>query len=458
MAIDFDAHFHAFLADTVNLKPHKLEQLERRVEAITSAFQADPKMGSAYEGYTPQGSWAHQTIIDPVGPYDEFDADILLHLTRNPDWDGDPKRYLQNVRAAFKRTRTYSDKLIRKNRCVRIEYANDCHVDVVPSVTLADGRDVITCYSDNEFEDTNPIGFANWMKERDDITKGQLRRVIRLFKWLRDYKNTFTCPSVIITVLLGESVRPWDLTASYGDLPSALLSLLETLDGRLQANPNMPLIHDPSCPGLNFNHRWRQEQYANFRDWVSYYASVARAAYDRQGSDDEAALKSWQEMFGPEFAATGVIENRAALQAQRFAGGRLAHGTAAAPSPDIAPDEQFITTLYPATMLGQSANIHATVPGSRRSDRLRRIGVVGLHRSLEFRVHTDTPAPYDVLWKVRNRGPEAARVPGGLRGQIFEGGVVHRESTLYKGQHYVEVYIVRDGVVVASDHHEVKIV
>jgi Second Messenger Oligonucleotide or Dinucleotide Synthetase domain len=27
-----------------------------------------------------QGSWAHETIINPVSDYDEFDADILLHL------------------------------------------------------------------------------------------------------------------------------------------------------------------------------------------------------------------------------------------------------------------------------------------------------------------------------------------------------------------------------------------
>jgi hypothetical protein len=37
---------------------------------------------------------------------------------------------------------------------VRISYANDCHVDVVPAVTLDDGRQVIICYRDNTFEDT----------------------------------------------------------------------------------------------------------------------------------------------------------------------------------------------------------------------------------------------------------------------------------------------------------------
>ena len=35
---------------------------------------------------------------------------------------------------------------------------------------------------------------------------------------------------------------------------------------------------------------------------------------------------------------------------------------------------------------------------------------------------------------------------------------MHEESTKYRGSHYVEAYVVRDGMVVASDHHEVKII
>jgi len=34
----------------------------------------------------------------------------------------------------------------------------------------------------------------------------------------------------------------------------------------------------------------------------------------------------------------------------------------------------------------------------------------------------------------------------------------HTESTLYPGRHYVEAYVVKSGVVMASDHHEVHII
>ncbi len=172
MPTDFDAHFTAFLESTVNLKQHRLDQLDARVSAITNAFKKDAQMGSLYKEHLPQGSWAHRTIIDPVTEYDEFDADILLHLENVPEWNDNPKMYLQQVRAAFKRTSQYKDKLKRKNRCVRISYANDCHVDVVPAITLENGNQAIIFYRDNVFEDTNPVGFADWMKERDDISGG----------------------------------------------------------------------------------------------------------------------------------------------------------------------------------------------------------------------------------------------------------------------------------------------
>ena len=52
-------------------------------------------MGHRYKEDLPQGSWAHKTIISPVTACDEFDADILLHLENNPDWNDNPKIYLQ---------------------------------------------------------------------------------------------------------------------------------------------------------------------------------------------------------------------------------------------------------------------------------------------------------------------------------------------------------------------------
>ena len=455
--MDFDAHFHAFLVSTVNLKPHKLKLLDDRVASIVAAFEADEKMGPLYKEHLRQGSWAHRTIIDPVGENDEFDADFLLHLTPAEEWEDNPREYIREVRAAFKRSTTYSTMLQRKNRCVRIQYANSCHVDVVPCITLDDGTQVIMTFHENEFEETNPLGFTDWMKERDDLAKGHLRLVIRLMKWLRDFKNTFDCPSVILTVLLGESV--WtDGSDRYPDVPRTLVAILEDLDEWLASHDEMPLIHDPSCPGTQFNHRWKEEKYQTFKRKVHDYAVWARQALDLQDTDAQAAIVAWQKLFGPEFAAAAVTAERASIieaKALRASAGleKAAQVQAPAPSEEFIQDKLRVERRY-------DARINAVILGTYNKP-LRKARVVRTGRKLRFRLHTDVPGAYEVWWKVRNRGHAAERV-GQLRGQIVrqgnDGRNQHTESTLYPGRHYIEAYVVKNGVVVASDHHEVHII
>lgn len=67
--------------------------------------------------------------------------------------------------------------------------------------------------------------------------------------------------------------------------------------------------------------------------------------------------------------------------------------------------------------------------------------------------------PYDIYWKVLNRGEEAKRRDC-IRGQIFkdEGYKQRKEKTDFYGDHIVECYCVKNGVVVAKDRIHVPIV
>ncbi|MBY8854502.1 hypothetical protein K7G98_42165, partial [Saccharothrix sp. MB29] len=70
-----------------------------------------------------------------------------------------------------------------------VQYANNAmHVDIVPFVVLSDGTQNIVNRDDNCWERTNPGGFTTWMQGKDKITGGNLRKVIRLLKFLRDHK------------------------------------------------------------------------------------------------------------------------------------------------------------------------------------------------------------------------------------------------------------------------------
>jgi hypothetical protein len=62
-------------------------------------------------------------------------------------------------------------------------------------------------------------------------------------------------------------------------------------------------------------------------------------------------------------------------------------------------------------------------------------------------------------WKFRNAGEEASPVSQ-LRGEIIpdEGRHAHTEITAYKGTHYVEYYILDDGLVVEKDCQNVIVI
>jgi Second Messenger Oligonucleotide or Dinucleotide Synthetase domain len=302
--VKLDDYFAYFLTNTVNLSQFNLDLLDDRVNAIYNALADDEEVGPYVLNRIPQGSWAHQTIITPPRTA-EFDADFLLEIAENPQWSMHPKSYIEKVYAALERMSIYEGKCSRKCRCVRVTYANSCHVDVVPYLHIANGREVIVNRDQDDWEDTHPAGFTQWMANKDQITGRKLRKVIRLMKYLRDHKGTFRgARSVILTTVLGNQVEASKKIFDpnyYGSVSTALLHIVEDLDAWLQANPTRPSIVDPSGSGVTFDHRWDDDTYDNFRDRIHDYAAKMRAAYHE--SDRDASVELWQEIFGPSFTA-----------------------------------------------------------------------------------------------------------------------------------------------------------
>lgn len=84
---------------------------------------------------------------------------------------------------------------------------------------------------------------------------------------------------------------------------------------------------------------------------------------------------------------------------------------------------------------------------------------LGVNKSLRFTVtELSVTEPYQIYWKVLNRG-DVARKRNMIRGQIVPdlGHEELTESTSFRGDHIVECYCVKDGVVVAKDRIKVPI-
>jgi hypothetical protein len=72
---------------------------------------------------------------------------------------------------------------------------------------------------------------------------------------------------------------------------------------------------------------------------------------------------------------------------------------------------------------------------------------------LRFRAETTVAEPFKLRWQVVNTGQEA-QAKGDLRGGFYEGsegpkGTIKKETTRHTGKHWVECFVIKDGVCVA---------
>jgi hypothetical protein len=435
-------YFKHFLGDQVNLNPSRIDTLDSRVETITGFLKGHAELGPLVQDVIPQGSYAQKTIIRPR-PERDFDADVLLHLDEQTDWE--PCEYIANLYSAFRSSATYSPMVDRKTRCLTVQYANDFHVDVVPYLERVGGHYIANRH-ENRFEVTNPEGFNEWLDDQNRTASGHLVEVIRLLKYIRDFKGTFSVKSVILTTLLGGRVNAMQLRNDekyYGDLPTAFFHIVRDLDAYLQQTATMPMLTDPSCASESFNHRWDQDAYANFRNKINGYARKISDAYHEEDKDASVAL--WQEVLGSGFKQPPAT----ALQLSKSS-------TTARDTEEFLERDHgipFAHTTYRLRIKGRLVKKH----GFRDYQLSKRGNRVKKGRTIVFTVATcDVPKPFDIYWKVKNRGEEAERRDQ-LRGQIVrdQGGQEKREPTAFRGSHYVECYIVKNGACVAYDRQQV---
>lgn len=286
--------FKDFLRDEVNLNQSRLDQLNKSVGAVDGYLKENL---TGYQKMERQGSYALGTLIKPVDVNDEYDADIQIVMNPNPKWEA--KDYINEVHRTLKQNDTYADKLRLKTRCVTVDYARDFHLDVVPRVTK-DGKHHVCNRIGNELEETDGTGYRDWFNEQNRIRGGNLKRVVRLLKYLWDHKNNYTAKSILLTTLAGNTIRASDEgTEAVSTVSDTLVTVLTRMDDYLQQHPNMPEIKNPVLSTENFNRHWDQTKYANFRKSVNSHAQTAKKA--REESSTEEAIKTWQGLFGKDF-------------------------------------------------------------------------------------------------------------------------------------------------------------
>lgn len=441
--------FNLLLRDHVNLNQSRLDTLHSRVSSLDTALEESTILEDKLEGsLIPQGSFAHRTIIKPLSGND-FDADVLLPMAEQDEWE--PKKYTLELKNALDAVPRYAEKTVLGKRCVTIDFANDFHIDVVPFIERADGLTYITHRTRNEFIRQDPTAFTDWFNEQNSTTNGHLIRVIRLVKWLRD-RSSIDCPSVVLSALLAERVKSFAGIDDYGNVATTFTALLEDLRDYLELHSEPPWVDDRI--GQNLADRLTQTGFDNLKSQLKRWARLAREALDAAASE---SVDRWKKLFGDSFGVSSASST-------------LALSASAAPATptyehQIVPGELSITERFGYPERRSAADTFRIVgrmsPTKKGRGRYRPLSANGnlvpIGRSLQFEIEGCTvQEPYDVYWKVRNAGPEAASRKA-FRGEILKRGNQIQETSDFPGPHWVQAWIVKDGVAVATATQDVII-
>jgi hypothetical protein len=457
------AAFAKFLVDTVNLNQSRIDALTARVRTVSN-FLRGSDWGSRVLRCSPQGSWAHGTIIKPVEDQG-FDADLVAFVAHVPSWTAG--EYLTTLRATFSRSDDYKDRVGLRTRCVTLTYAGDFTIDVVPCITNRPGsqhRFEVCNRKDDDFEATDSEAYTNWFTDRDRfIGVGKLKHVIRLLKYLRDIKETFSCKSILLTTLVAQQITARDrgyLSQLYPDLPTTLRVLVTRLDVYLQARPRLHDVSNPVLPAESFIRHWDQEKYATFREMIHTYRGWIEDAYKE--ADANTSIEKWQRVFGSEFkgaagqpvkiaesavtpAALGIGSvGDAVVAVKRFGSVVLANVKARLPWMKPAP-----WRVASQSVVGVRATAHLGRGGAQVQEFTS--GTVlraGLH--VRFEAHFPNGTSYantrdfDVQWQVVNTD-HAAWQKSDLRGDFYpsQSRAVRWEEARYRGIHWVQAFVIR---------------
>lgn len=405
------------------------------------------KLNSHYYGCSSESD--HGYIVGSVGRgtavLGTSDVDLLFDLppdvcNRFDSYDGNGQsKLLQDVKNVIKERYPRTD-VKGDGQAVVVSFESlPFTVDLVPAFKQEDGWFKYPDSNDGgSWKKTDPISEQDACDDEQIASSGWFRR---LCNTLRVWKNNegFRFKGLLIDALVGKFIDGREDICDIGiDLSYGLIrDLMEELS---KENANQAYWHAIGSNQLIYND-----------DAGKFVQKAARALGKLDdATTDEEREQALCDLLGKTFE--DCLDSAAVEEDHR----RLLEKYSAEDS------EQFIETLCPVDIRHNvKIDCDVTQKGFRAyllRDMLRKRLPLLPRKCLEFMiVECDVPEPYEIRWKVKNCG-EIAYSRNCIRGQINSGGRRIIEHTVFRGDHYVEIYILRAGACVARDRISVPIV
>ena len=452
---DLSSKFASFYNDSVVLSQAKQTNLHskkdlniQRLKDGLKEYNEENNTSYSIAETCVQGSVAMSTVVQNEDG--DYDIDVAVVFDKSTLGDKGAQATRNMVANALQRkTKQFNAEPEVKTSCVRIKYSDGYHIDFAIYRRHYDTENkrwiyehAGTTWTERELKD-----LTKWFTEQNKASNGKLRKVVRLSKMFCKSRDTWkNMPSGLLqTVLCDEKLQD-----SYDRIDELFYYTMKEIVVRLETDVS---VAAPVDNGRNLTPRQIDTQ--KMTNWKNRLKSKLEDldVLFKGDCTKEDALQAWYGFFNHDFWNEQLSESSNYSQFSTLIIKSVR---------SFSDTEQFIEDLYPVN-LSYSCKISCYVSGDGWRPKLLSEFLSLLRRYLphnfEIRCvmeYTNCPPPYKIFWKVKNVGPEAER-RNQLRGQIVEKGKTLVEHSRFFGNHYIECYIIKNGVCVAKSRIDIPI-
>lgn len=389
-----------------------------------------------------QGSIAMSTAIEPE--YDDFDIDVAIIFEKEkiPLSTDEMKDLIIDFLKPY--NYYFKENPKKKNNCIRIEYQDNYHIDFAVYRVSNDYYE----HCGLNWTERNPRSINNWFHEQNNLYDDKLRKITRLIKYFfKTRKDWDICGGFIITILVNEALANITLDV---DIDKLLIDVIKSISNRINFNTS---VKNPTNNQELINDDKNKKRLKNLKEKLDEHISDIENAY--LNNDEEDVKRKWNKFFKTDYFTTDS-QQRSRCE----------------------DNEMFIENIYSIDKL-MPIKFEIKCQRYISKDNFKNSTYVNCFdnqkfsitqnrdEKLCFSIDTTIPKPYILLWKIKNNGNYAIE-NNSLRGEIYYGNNLNSfpddpqsfkrfENISFKGNHYVECYLIKDNKCIAKSRFNVNI-
>ncbi len=286
------------ICEKLQLTATQHELADGHYKAVGDWLEKDDSILAQYRPRIyPQGSLPMGITNKPL-EREEYDLDFICEL-QLCSWEITPADLFSKVEYRIGQRKDYQEHMEREKRCIRLTYAHDFHLDIVPACTNAVAGEGQVRIPDRELQnwkDTNskqyvrwfnaiadrPQQYSNYRRDAEPLpsqepfdAKSSLKFAVQLMKRHRDVafsaEPDLAPASIVLSTLAAECY------SGNSSVFATVSEVLQSIQGRILHSPGRLQVWNPANRvSEDLGERWEKNPaaYEAFKRWIWEFAKT----------------------------------------------------------------------------------------------------------------------------------------------------------------------------------------